>query len=356
MKAPYDCRMLRLFASWFRSCVVVPAVLGLCALVVAQESIVVVGSGSTVPDPLYKKWAEEFNRHNPRVQFRYLPLGTSESIRLVSHGSGEFGAGEVQLTAKELSDMQLALVPTVLVAIVPIYNLPGVAGEVRFSGEALADIYMGKITKWNDPALARLNPSLNLPNAAIRVVYRPAGKGSNYIFSDYLSKVSPGFRSAIGRSPSPKWPVGVAAERSSDMADKVKSDTGSIGYVELSYANRAHIEYGAVQNAAGHFVKASRASLLAACTAMLKSIPDNFSVSLTNAPGAESYPMTSLTWLYLPAHPSSAVRAAATNEVVQWMLAGGQNSAQVEGYTELPPPLLAKVKAKVMASASPASH
>jgi phosphate transport system substrate-binding protein len=150
--------------------------------------------------------------------------------------------------------------------------------------------------------------------------------------------------------------VGVAAERSSNMADKVKSETGSIGYVELSYATKAGINYGAVQNAAGHYVKASRASLLAACTALLKSVPDNFSVSLTNAPGAESYPLASLTWLYLPMHASTAARGAATSELVQWMLSEGQNLAHLEGYTELPAPLLAKVKAKVAANASPVSH
>jgi phosphate transport system substrate-binding protein len=349
--------MRLVLSSWIRLYVVVAmAALGVCSPVAAQDSIVVVGSGSTVPDPLYKKWAEEFNRRNPRVQFRYLPLGTSESIRLVSKGSGEFGAGEVQLSTKELSDLRLTLVPTVLVAIVPIYNLPGVSGEVRFSGEALAEIYLGKISKWNDAALARVNPTLNLPNVAIKVVYRPAGKGSNFIFSDYLSKVSPAFRTSVGRSASPKWPVGVAAERSSDMADKVKSETGSIGYVELSYAIKARIDYGAVQNASGHYVKASRDSLLAACTALLKSVPDNFSVSLTNAPGENSYPLTSLTWLYLPAHPSTAARGAATTELVQWMLGEGQTLAHLEGYTELPPPLLAKVKARLMANASAASH
>jgi phosphate transport system substrate-binding protein len=320
----------------------------------AQESIVLVGSGSTVPEPMYKKWADEFNRRSTRVQFRYLPLGTSESINLVANGSGDLGAGEVQLTPKELNDLKLTVIPTALVAIVPIYNLPGLTGEVRFSGEVLAQIYLGKISKWNDLALARLNPTLNLPAMAIKVVYRPAGKGSNYIFSDYLSKVSPAFRRSIGRSASPKWPVGVAAERSSDMADKVKNETGSIGYVELSYAMKAGINYGTVQNAAGHYVKASGTSLLAACTALLSSIPDNFSFSLTNASGAESYPMTSLTWLYLRTHASTAARGAATSELVQWMLTEGQKQVP-EGYAELPAPLLAKVRTKLTENVVPGS-
>ena len=313
----------------------------------AQETIMLVGSGSTVPSPLYTKWANEFNQRNPRVQVRYLPIVTSESITAISRGSGDFGAGEVQLSAQELKDLRLVLFPTILVAIVPIYNLPGVREELRFTGEVLADIYLGRIKKWNDPRLVRLNPGVNLPDAAIKVIYRPKGKGSNYIFTDYLSKVSPTFRAQVGKSASPSWPVGVPAERSSDMADKVKNESGAIGYVELNYATKVGIGYGAVQNAAGNYVRASHASLLAACQAMQSSIPANFSISLTNVGGAESYPLTSFTWLYLPAQAAIPARARAMSDLLAWMMSDGQRLAQLEGYTELPAPLLTKLNLKL---------
>jgi phosphate transport system substrate-binding protein len=315
----------------------------------AQETIMLVGSGSTVPGPLYMKWSDEFNKRDPRVQVRYLPIGTAESILAISRGSGDFGAGEVQLTAKELHDMKLVLVPTMLVAIVPIYNLPGVREELRFSGQVLAEIYLGRIRKWNDPKLAQLNPGVALPDAPIKVIYRPKGKGSNYIFTDYLSKVSPAFRVQVGKSASPKWPVGVPAERSSDMVDRVKKESGTIGFVELNYATKVGIGHGAVQNAAGQFVRASNASLLAACQTAQNAIPDNFSVSLTNAGGADSYPLTSLTWFYLPAHAANPARARGMSDFMSWVMSDGQKMAHLEGYTELTPPLLAKVKSKLAA-------
>lgn len=329
-------------------CLVMTA-LGLCSAprIRAQDAIMLVGSGSTVPSPLYAKWADEFNKRNPRVQVRYLPIGTSESITAISHGSGDFGAGEVQLTAKELRDLRLVLVPTMLVAIMPIYNLPGVREELRFSGEILAEIYLGRIKKWNDPKLAQLNPGVKLPDAPIKVIYRPKGKGSNYILSDYLSKVSPTFRTQVGKSASPRWPVGIPAERSSDMVDKVRNESGTIGYVELNYATKVGIGHGAVQNAAGHYVRASNASLLAACQAVQSAIPGNFSVSLTNAGGADSYPLTSLTWMYLPVQAANPARARAMSDFLDWVMSDGQKMAHLEGYTELPAPLLAKVKSKL---------
>jgi phosphate transport system substrate-binding protein len=344
---PQNNQRLRSYERFFL-CLVVAA-LGLLGVpgMRAQEAIMLVGSGSTVPGPLYAKWADEFNQRNPRVQVRYLPIGTSESITAISRGTGDFGAGEVQLSAQELKDMKLVLVPTMLIGIVPIYNLPGVHEPLRFSGEVLAEIYLGRIKNWNEPRLARLNPSVSLPDAPIKVIYRPKGKGSNYIFTDYLSKVSPTFRAQLGKSASPAWPVGLAAERSSDMVDKVSSETGTIGYVELNYATKVDIGYGTVQNAAGHYVRASRASLLAACQAMQISIPANFSVSLTNAAGAESYPLASLTWLYLPAKAANRARARAMSDFLDWAMSDGQKMAEREGYAELPASLLAKVTAKL---------
>lgn len=313
----------------------------------AQETIALVGSGSSVPAPLYTKWAETYNKRDPKIKMRYLPIGTSEGIKQISHGSGDFGAGEVPLTAKERSEGELYEVPSVLIGIVPIYNLPGVPKELRFSGEVLAEIYLGQVKTWKSPVLAKLNPDVNFPDVPIKVVYRPAGKGSNYVFTEFLSKTSPKFRAEIGISPSPKWPVGEPAERSSDMADKVKNEPGSIGYVEAQYAIQANIPHGVVLNPAGQFVKASPETIAAACHAVEAPHWNDLAASLTNAPGKDSFPITSFTWLYLRTSSSDPKRAAALANLLNWMFTDGQRLAASEGYTELPQPLLGKVTAKI---------
>lgn len=312
----------------------------------AQGAVVLVGSGSSVPAPLYNTWAQEFNKRSPRVQMRYVPLGTSEGIKLISHGGGDFGAGEAQLTATERKEGNLIELPAVVIGIVPIYNLPSVHEDLRFSGEVLAEIFLGQVKKWNDSPIARLNPGVTLPDLPLKVIHRPAGKGSNYVFSEFLSKTSSKFRSEIGISASPKWPVGEPAERSSDMADKVKNAVGAIGFVEAQYATKAGIAYGLVQNAEGHFVKASPRTLTAACESVESPHWDKFSASLTNAPGADSFPITSFTWLYLRTIPSDSQRAAALKELLKWAFADGQRIAGQEGYAELPQELVAKVSAK----------
>jgi len=267
-------------------------VIGLChPLGFAQEAVVLVGSGSSVPAPLYNNWAQEYNKRNRGIQMKYLPIGTSEGIKQVSHGSGDFGAGEAQLTAAERKEGNLIELPAVLIGIVPIYNLPGVHNELRFSGELLAEIFLGQVKTWNASQIAKLNPDASLPSLPIKVIYRPAGKGSNYVFSEFLSKTSSRFRTQIGTSPSPNWPVGAPAERSSDMADKVKSETGSMGYVEAQYAVKANIPYGMVQNAAGKYVKASPETIKAACHAVEAPAWDKFSASLSNAPGPMRSPL-----------------------------------------------------------------
>ena len=310
----------------------------------AQESVVLVGSGSSVPAPLYAKWTEAFNKRKPTVQMRYMPIGTGEGINSLAHGSGDFAAGEAQLSAKDRST--LIELPSVVIGIVPIYNLPGVQKELRFSGELLAEIYLGAVKNWDAPQIAKLNPGVSLPNQPIKVIYRPGGKGSNYIFSEFLSKSSPKFRSEIGISASPKWPLGTPAERSSDMADKVKAEVGAIGYVEAQYAIKAGLPMGLVQNPAGRFVKASNAAITAACHAVEAPSWDKFSASLINASGADSFPISSFTWLYLRTTPTDAKRAAALADFLDWAYSEGQKIADQDGYSELPPELLAKVKAK----------
>jgi len=322
-------------------------VIGLCHQPgFAQEAAVLVGSGSSVPAPLYNKWAQEYNKRNPKIQMKYVPLGTSEGIRQISHGSGDFGAGESQLTAEQRKEGGLIELPAVMIGIVPIYNLPGVHAELRFSGELLADIFLGQVKTWNAPQIAKLNPDASLPSLPIKVIYRPAGKGSNYVFSEFLSKTSSKFRTQIGTSSSPNWPVGEPAERSSDMADKVKSETGSIGYVEAQYAVKADIPYGTVQNAAGKYVKASPETIKAACQAAEAPTWDKFSASLSNASGADAFPITSFTWLYLRTASSDPRRTAALADLLNWVFTDGQRLAADDGYAELPPRLLARVKTK----------
>jgi phosphate transport system substrate-binding protein len=323
-------------------------VLGLCcAFTEAQDTVVLVGSGSSVPAPLYARWAQEYGKRNPHIQMRYVPLGTSEGIKQISHGSGDFGAGEVLLTAKERADDALTELPAVLIAIVPIYNLPGAGRDLRLSGEVLADMFLGDVKTWNAPQIVKLNPGITLPNMPIQVVNRPPGKGSNYVFTDFLSKTSPKFRAQIGVTPSPSWPVGVAAERSSDMADKVKSQPGSIGFVELQYALKNNISQVAVLNPAGKFVRASSQSIAAACQAAEEPRWDSFSASLTNATGADSFPITSFTWIYLRAKSSDSARTAELGDFLSWVYEDGQQFASQEGYTELPPPLLAALRKKI---------
>ena len=219
--------------------------------VLAQSAVVLVGTGSSVPAPLYNRWAQEYGKRDPRVQVRYLTVGTSEGIKQISHSAGDFAAGEAQLTEKERKEGSLIELPVVLIGIVPIYNLPDVHQELRLSGEVLAGIFLGDVKMWNAPQIAKLNPEITLPNLTIQVINRPAGKGSNYVFTDFLSKVSSRFRGQVGVSASPKWPVGTAAERSSDMADKVKSSPGSIGYVEYQYAVKNSIPQAEVLNSRG---------------------------------------------------------------------------------------------------------
>jgi phosphate transport system substrate-binding protein len=326
----------------------------LCLLVVgwcgapaqAQNAVVLVGSGSTVPASLYTRWTQEFGKHNSHIQMRYLPVGTSEGIKQILHGVGDFGAGEAQLTESERKD-GLIEIPVVLIGIVPIYNLPGVHQELRLSGEVLAEIFMGDIKNWNAAAIAKLNPEITLPNLSIQVINRPAGKGSNYVFTDFLSKTSSRFRSQVGVSPSPKWTLGVSAERSADMAEKVKNTVGSIGYVEYQYAVKGGISQVAVLNPAGKFVHASSDSIGDACKAIEAPHWNNFSASLTNAPGIDSFPIASFTWIYLRSKSTDSSRAAALGDLLDWVYTDGQQFAIQEGYSELPSPMLTAVRKKI---------
>jgi len=324
--------------------------LGFCPRAIfAQEAVVLVGSGSSVPAPLYNRWATDYNKRNPAIQMRYLAIGTSEGIKQIAKGNGDFSAGEVQLTSSERSEMNLTELPTVIIAIVPMYHLPGIHQDLRFSGELLAEIFLGEIKNWSDPQIAKMNPGVSLPDMPIKVFYRPGGKGTNYVFSEFLSKTSPKFRSRIGVTPSPNWPVGSPAERTSDMIEKVKGEVGSIGYGELQYAVKGDVQVGRVENASGNFVKASPESIAAACHAVEAPGWDRFTASMTNPPGADSFPITSFTWLYLRNSMSDSRRTSALTDFLNWVYTDGEQLAGQEGYSELPQQLVTKVRAKANA-------
>jgi phosphate transport system substrate-binding protein len=322
-------------------------ILFFCCLLFAadQKAVVLVGGGSTVPVPLFKRWKEEYNKRAPSMQMDYLPFGTAEGITQIENGKSDFGAGEVTLNREERIKGELMELPVAIVAIVPVYNLPGVHQDLRFTGELLAEIFLGDIKTWNDPRIAKLNPGLSLPEMPIQVVYRPAGKGSNYVFTDFLSKTSPKFREKIGRTPSPHWPVGTAAERSTDMGERVKSTPGAIGYIETQYLVEYHLGAGSVLNPAGRYLRASPETMLAAVHAVMNANWTDFAVSLTNTTGADAYPITSFTWIYLrKLHDPQ--RAAALNDLLSWVYGDGQACAMREGYPRLPDPLLVQIKLK----------
>lgn len=313
-----------------------------------QDKIVLVGSGSNVPLYLYEAWTHEFNQENATLQVKYLPLGTAESIKQISHGVGDFGDGEVPLSDEQMHAAGTGLIslPAVLVGIVPVYNLPG-NPELNFSGELLGEMYLGSVKNWQDPRIAKLNPGLALPNLPVKIIHRSPGKGSNYIFTDFLSKTNAQFRIQVGKSPSPRWPLGADAERGQDMVQMVTETPGAIGYVEADFAKIGGIGYGRVQNASGRFVTATPATIAAACAARLHSIPEDFRVDMTDAPGADSYPLTSFSWIYVPRSGDSPDRRKALRDFLNWSLDDGQRIAAKIGYAPLPDSIAAKARAVV---------
>ena len=317
----------------------------------AQASITLVATGSSLPEPLYVFWAEEYHKQHPGIQLRYLPEGTGESANRILSESGDLGGGDAPIPEKQLKDAAHVIVelPAVLIGIAVIYNVPGAQTGVRLSGPVLANIYLGKTTSWNDPEIAKLNPDLKLPALPIKVIHRSEGKGSSYIFSDFLSKVSPEFQAKIGRSVSPKWAVGDSFGRTQDLLDGVQKTRGAIGYTELNWAEKSGLSVARVRNAAGEFIKPSVKSIAAAASALAGKMTDDFRLSLTNAPGKDSYPISSFTWLYVPAAASDAQRGRAVAEYLKWVFSSGQEVARAQGYATLPASVLAKVQAKAAA-------
>ncbi len=309
----------------------------LCVLLMSSMSLAqsLTGAGATFPKPLYDKWCAEYTRMKPDVRINYQGIGSGGGIKQITDKTVDFGASDVPMTEKQLEKAPGMLhIPTAMGAVVPIYNLPGVA-KVTFSGPVLADIYLKKITKWNDAKLAQLNPGTPLPDKAINVVYRSDGSGTTFVWTDYLSKVSPEWESGPGRSTTIKWPLGRGAKGNDGVAADVKLNPGSIGYVELIYAANNNIAYGSVVNSAGKAVDASIASVSAAA-ATLKEIPEDLRVSITNAPGDAAFPISSLTWILVYPEQADAAKGKAIADFLWWCVHDGQALTAPLHYSPLP--------------------
>ena len=306
------------------------------------------GAGATFPYPMYSKWFSEYHKAHPDVEINYQSIGSGGGIRQVLAGTVDFGASDGPMTDQQLAEAKTKIlhVPTVLGADVPAYNVPGVTGELKFTQEALAGIFLGKITNWNDKGIASANPDVKLPNDQIIVIHRSDGSGTTYIWTDYLSKISPEWQSQVGKNTSVKWPVGLGGKGNEGVAGMIRQMQGSIGYIELIYAVQNKITYGTVRNAAGEFVKADLNSVTAAA-ASVKNMPADFRVSITNAPGKDAYPISSFTWLLIPAQSKDAAKGKILSDLLNWIVSDGQKMTADLAYAPLPASVAAKVKDEI---------
>jgi phosphate transport system substrate-binding protein len=306
------------------------------------------GAGATFPYPIYSKWFSEYHKLHPEVQINYQPIGSGGGIRQVTAGTVEFGASDMPMTDKQLQDTKTKILnlPTVLGAVVPAYNIPGVTGEVKFTPEILAGIFLGRISKWNDKAITAANPGVNFPDKDIIVVHRSDGSGTSFIWTDYLSKVSSDWKSQVGSDTSVKWPIGMGSKGNEGVSGMIRQLPGSVGYIELIYAVQNNIPYGSVRNSSGAFVKASLASVTAAAASAPK-MPADFRVSITNSPGKDAYPISSFTWLLIPAQSKNPADGKILADFLSWMLAEGQTMTSSLSYAPLPENVVAKVKVTI---------
>jgi len=319
--------------------------LALSAGAQSSSPVLLNAAGATFPYPIYSKWFDVYHTAHPNIQINYQSIGSGGGIRQLMEGTVDFGASDGPMTDEQLASAKVKILhfPTVLGAVVPTYNIPGFSGELNFTQHALAGIYLGTITKWNDPELTKANPGVNLPNADIVVVHRADGSGTSYIWTDFLGKASPDWKAKVGpASTSPNWPVGLGGKGNEGVTGLVKQTPGSVGYIELIYAVQNGIAYGKVQNAAGKFVKADLAGVTAAATNSVKAMPDDFRVSITNSPGAATYPISSFTWLLVPAKIDNATKRDAIKDFLKWMLTQGQGYNEGLTYAKLPAPVVVK--------------
>jgi phosphate transport system substrate-binding protein len=312
-----------------------------CAGIAAGQSIN--AAGATFPNAIYSQWFNEF-KNKTGAQINYQSIGSGAGIQQLTAGTVDFGASDVPMTDAQIADLKVKPLhfPTVLGGVAIIYNVPGISQQLKVSADTLAGIFLGKIGKWNDAAIAKDNPGVRLPSQDILVVHRSDGSGTTFVFTDYLSSVSAEWKSKVGAAPSPKWPAGTGQKGSDGVSGMVKSTPGSIGYVELIYATQNKISYATLKNKSGAFVNADAAAVTAAAAGAAKAMPADFRVSIVNAPGKAAYPISTFTWLLIPSQiPDAAKRKAITN-FLQWMLNDGQKEAEGLGYAPLPKEVVAK--------------
>jgi phosphate transport system substrate-binding protein len=328
--------------------IVLLLVCALLALPVAGQTTLN-GAGATFPYPMYSKWFSEYHKIHSDIQINYQSIGSGGGIRQVTEGTVDFGASDMPMTDDQLKDAQAKLrtkvfnIPTVLGAVVPAYNIPGVSAELKFTPDMLAGIFLGRISNWNDPAISAINPGVKFPNQEIIVVHRSDGSGTTFVWTDYLSKVSSEWKAMVGSGTSVKWPKGMGGKGNEGVAGLIRQLPGSLGYVELIYAVQNNILYGSVRNSAGVFLKASLEGVTAAAASAPK-MPADFRVSITNAPGKDAYPVSTFTWLLIPAQSKDAAKGAILADFLNWMVNDGQKLTTALSYAPLPESVAAKVK------------
>ncbi len=310
----------------------------------AAGTILINGAGATFPYPIYAKWFSEYHQLHPDVQINYQSIGSGGGIRQLLAGTVDFGASDAPMTDEQLKQSKVKILhfPTVLGAVVPTYNLPGVTNALKFTPEALAGIQLGTVKKWNDDALAKANKGVNLPAKEIVTVHRSDGSGTTFVWTDYLSRVSPEWKSKVGSGASVNWPTGIGAKGNEGVAGFVQQTPYSFGYVELIYAVQNKMAYGSVRNSSGNDVKADLASVTAAAAAVAKTMPNDFRVSITNPAGQNAYPIASFTWLLIPGTISDPARRSAITGFVKWMLVDGQKLTEALSYAPLPKEVVMK--------------
>lgn len=323
-------------------------VLCLAAFAAAQGNLLLNAAGATFPYPIYSKWFDVYHSQHPTIQINYQSIGSGGGIRQLTAGTVDFGASDGPMNDDQLKEFQdkygyaVLHFPTVLGAVVPVYNIPKVTADLKFTQKALAGIYLGTITKWNDPEITKPNPGVSLPGDDIVVIHRSDGSGTSYIFTDFLSKVSDDWKNKVGKGTSVNWPVGLGGKGNEGVSGLVKQTPDSIGYVELIYALQNKISFGYMQNASGKFLQASLEGVTAAAAAAIKEMPDDFRVSITNAPGPTAYPISSFTWLLIPQQIKDTAKRDAVKGFLKWMLAEGQTYNESLSYAKLPKPVVEK--------------
>ncbi|HEV2489175.1 MAG TPA: phosphate ABC transporter substrate-binding protein PstS [Candidatus Acidoferrales bacterium] len=308
-----------------------------------QDPMNLNAAGATFPYPIYSKWFNEYHKLNPNIQINYQSIGSGGGIQQLKAGTVDFGASDMPLKDDLLAQFNFKILqfPTVLGAVMPTYNIPGVSAELKFTPQALADIYLGKVTKWNDSEITSSNPGVNLPGNDIVVVHRSDGSGTTFVWTDYLSKVSSEWKDRVGSNTSVNWPVGLGGKGNEGVSGVVQQTPNSIGYVELIYAIQNHLPYGMVQNSSGKFIMASLATVTAAASGAAAMMKNDIRVSITNASGADAYPICSFTYLLIPVNISDSAKRQTITNFLHWMLTSGQGMVEALDYARLPKAVVA---------------